>query len=343
VITGAGGRIKAGRDCPRSFRADQVSFRTGKGTTAMTDRLILEREQLLLDVLARTDSDDVRLIFADWQDEHGQGNHAELIRTQVEIERLKRRRVARGDPRRKALRRRELELLALPEFGEVALEQRNRGLRYERGFVAQQRIGLFATEVEMLARTPGIDRVVGFCLWAFAFRPEDERLRLLSGAWWGPRIESLYFVNPMGENDGLEDHHLEVLASISALQHVRDYLFHEVYVPILALPSLLRRGKVPLRSLVLENVWTWADGPVEAGRAHPAVDGFFESLAALPRAAGLRELTSDLEGLGERGLAALLGSPVLASLSKASLHVHGAVDGGLLRQAEERSWHVVVR
>jgi uncharacterized protein (TIGR02996 family) len=34
----------------------------------------------LLDVLARPDSDGARPICADWQDEHGQANHAELIR-----------------------------------------------------------------------------------------------------------------------------------------------------------------------------------------------------------------------------------------------------------------------
>jgi uncharacterized protein (TIGR02996 family) len=308
-------------------------------------RSILEREQLLRDVLARPAADDVRLIYADWQDEHGQANHAELIRVQVEAERLKRQRLkrqrlARGDARRKALRRRELELLALPEFGEVALEKRKRGVVYERGFVRQQPIGLFETEEKMLARTPGIDRVLGFCLWAYSFRLEDDRLRRVREAWWGPRIEALYFINPNGENDDLDAAHVETLAGIDALRHVRDYLFHEVYVPILSLSPLLQSGTAPLRSLILENVWTWVDGEVEPRRAHPAVDDFFESLAALPRAAGLEELRSDLEGLGERGLSALLASPLLTSLRIASLDVHGAVDGGLLRQAEERSWQI---
>jgi uncharacterized protein (TIGR02996 family) len=304
------------------------------------NRRILEREQLLLDVLARPDGDDARLIYADWQDEHGQANHAELIRVQVEAERLKRQRVARGDARRKALRRRELELLTLPEFGDADREKRKRGVFYERGFVRQQQVGLFETEERMLARTPGIDRVMGFSLWAYSFRLDDERLRLLREAWWGPRVESLYFLNPNGENDDLDACHVETLAGIPALQHVRDYLFHEVYVPVLALSSLLRSGTAPLRSLILENVWTWIDGEVEPRRAHPAVDDFFVSLAALPRTAGLQELRSDLEGLGERGLAALLGSPRLAPLRNVRLFVHGAVDGGLFRQAEERGWQI---
>jgi uncharacterized protein (TIGR02996 family) len=293
------------------------------------NRTVLEREQLLLDVLARPDSDDVRLIYADWQDEHGQANHAELIRVQVEAERLKRQRLARSDARRKALRRRELELLALPEFGDADPHERH-GRRYERGFVRRRTIGLFETQEKMLARTPGIDRVLGFCLWAYSFRLDDERLRRLREAWWGPRIESLDFINPNGENDGLDSAHVETLAGVETLRHVREYLFHEVYVPVLTLSPLLQSGTAPLRSLILENVWTWIDGAVEAGRAHPAVDDFFVCLASLPRAAGLEELNSDLEGLGERGLAALLESPRLASLRNVRLFVH----------AEERGWKI---
>jgi uncharacterized protein (TIGR02996 family) len=58
-------------------------------------------------IAAEPDADAPRLVFADWLEEHGEAERAELIRLQVERARLE-----EGDARQAPLARREQELLA---------------------------------------------------------------------------------------------------------------------------------------------------------------------------------------------------------------------------------------
>jgi uncharacterized protein (TIGR02996 family) len=84
---------------------------------------------LLADILANPEDDTVRLVLADWMDEHGDPERAEFIRVQVELARLPPKLVTcsdmgypysvdcpecQEDDRREALRRRERSLLAGP-------------------------------------------------------------------------------------------------------------------------------------------------------------------------------------------------------------------------------------
>jgi uncharacterized protein (TIGR02996 family) len=64
-------------------------------------------EAFLNDIRANPDDDGIRLIYADWLQEHGQPERAEFIRVQIELARL-----ADDDPRREALEDRQDELLA---------------------------------------------------------------------------------------------------------------------------------------------------------------------------------------------------------------------------------------
>src|SRR5262245_12744455 len=64
-------------------------------------------EALWRAILEHPDDDPVRLVYADWLEEHGGQERAELIRAQVELARL-----GEFDPRRPALEDREAELLA---------------------------------------------------------------------------------------------------------------------------------------------------------------------------------------------------------------------------------------
>jgi uncharacterized protein (TIGR02996 family) len=70
-----------------------------------------ERDALLRAIIDNPDDDTPRLVYADWQDEHGQPEHAELIRVQCEAERLKGR---AHTARRQALRARAKALLKTP-------------------------------------------------------------------------------------------------------------------------------------------------------------------------------------------------------------------------------------
>ena len=82
-----------------------------------------EREALIQTILDNPADDAARLVYADWQQEHGDPFHAELIRLQCK-------RGSKGKPDK-----RERELLKRPENA-VLLE---RGEAFERGFVTEAR------------------------------------------------------------------------------------------------------------------------------------------------------------------------------------------------------------
>src|SRR3954469_1413723 len=90
-------------------------------------------EAFLSDIRANPEDDGVRLIFADWLEEHGRPQRAEFIRVQVELARL-----AEGDPRREALADRQDELLAAHGHEWRPLRQSGavRGA-FHRGFVEE--------------------------------------------------------------------------------------------------------------------------------------------------------------------------------------------------------------
>jgi uncharacterized protein (TIGR02996 family) len=65
-----------------------------------------EKEALLWAIIDSPDDDMLRLVFADWLEDHGQPERAEFIRLQCELARL-----PEGDPRRQELRATERRLL----------------------------------------------------------------------------------------------------------------------------------------------------------------------------------------------------------------------------------------
>jgi uncharacterized protein (TIGR02996 family) len=132
-------------------------------------------QAFLADILEHPDDDTPRLIYADWLDEHGDADRAELIRVQCELEKGRPRRPAgrRAPPgfNRAALRRRERELLRhwkawVPFYsGQVFLDEppgrHNReelagyiGVRFRRGFVE----GVTCSAAAWLARGDAIRR-----------------------------------------------------------------------------------------------------------------------------------------------------------------------------------------
>src|SRR5207249_2868912 len=87
-------------------------------------------ESLLAAVCEQPEADDVRQVYADWFEDHGDPDRAELIRVQIEL--------AHGDPKPNALRRlRERERLLLREH-ELRWTAPLHGLvqraRFRRGF-----------------------------------------------------------------------------------------------------------------------------------------------------------------------------------------------------------------
>jgi uncharacterized protein (TIGR02996 family) len=89
-----------------------------------------QQAAFLSDIIAHPEDDTPRLVFADWCDDHGDADRAELIRAQVELVRL-----PRYEPRHQELDRRARELIEAngkrwaPDLGKV------RRVEYRRGFI----------------------------------------------------------------------------------------------------------------------------------------------------------------------------------------------------------------
>jgi uncharacterized protein (TIGR02996 family) len=116
-------------------------------------------EAFLQEICDHPDDDAPRLVYADWLEEHGDGDRAEFIRTQCELARL-----GADDPRRPGLEAREGALLerhgprwARPVAGLVAR------WRFARGFVESVTMapGPFLTQHETLFRLAPV-RAVAF-------------------------------------------------------------------------------------------------------------------------------------------------------------------------------------
>ena len=123
----------------------------------------MTHEAFLQDIIDDPDDDGLRLIYADWLDDHGQSPRAELIRVQVELARL-----PAGDPRRKGPEARERRLL-----GEHGAEWAGALLRplggmvtawkFRRGFVEKVSLearGLQHSADELFGRAPVRDLTV---------------------------------------------------------------------------------------------------------------------------------------------------------------------------------------
>jgi uncharacterized protein (TIGR02996 family) len=103
-------------------------------------RLTETIEQAFLDALIESPEDDTpRLVFADWLDDHGKSERAELIRVQCRLARMR-----DGDPERPRLLARERELLRTHTRAWLRELPRARGFRYGpfvRGFVEEVEVG----------------------------------------------------------------------------------------------------------------------------------------------------------------------------------------------------------
>lgn len=86
-------------------------------------------EALIQEVLAHPEDDNVRRVYADWLDDEGQHERAELIRTQLGLEAL-----GDLDPGREQLLRRERELLSRPAAEWQGPPLPGLRLTYQRGF-----------------------------------------------------------------------------------------------------------------------------------------------------------------------------------------------------------------
>jgi uncharacterized protein (TIGR02996 family) len=138
-------------------------------------------DAILADVIENPDDDAPRLVYADWCEDRGDAERAELIRAQLRLARM-----AEGDPEREGLERRERELL---DEHATAWAEPLRGLAAEvgycRGFVeAVEVIADVASFAECIRRAMAAApvrslRLVGGPDGVLAAGPCLERLREL--------------------------------------------------------------------------------------------------------------------------------------------------------------------
>jgi uncharacterized protein (TIGR02996 family) len=95
-------------------------------------------EAFLADILENPEDDAPRLVYADWLDEHGEGERAEFIRTQIELARL-----GEDHPRRAELA--AVEEVLLRDYGEAWLGPLAEFVSeptFRRGFVESANVGV---------------------------------------------------------------------------------------------------------------------------------------------------------------------------------------------------------
>jgi uncharacterized protein (TIGR02996 family) len=262
------------------------------------DRMAETIEQAFLDAIIENHDDDTpRLVFADWLDDHGRPERAELIRLQCRLARM-----PEADPERWRLLAREAELLREHKKTWMNELRRATGISYGpfvRGFVEEVRVrdvGVFRNRAEeILARAPlrrmkllsearrGMVGCLGACPHLGLFTELD-----LSTLW-------------------LEDEPMEAILRSPYLQNLRvldltNTRSHRGTVTTLVRESFCRRlehlslgyNDVGLRGAVLLSDW--------------------------PGAAGLKHLTLEFGNLGTAGARALIDSRHLGALICLELH-----------------------
>src|SRR5262249_2869178 len=79
----------------------------------------MSRDAFLADIIANPDDDDLRLVYADWLEDHGQPERAEFIRLQIEVAR----RTGGEDSRWLIWKKRPREKELLEKHGKAWIEE----------------------------------------------------------------------------------------------------------------------------------------------------------------------------------------------------------------------------
>jgi uncharacterized protein (TIGR02996 family) len=267
--------------------------------------MTLAHEQAFLaEILAQPDDDAPRLVFADWLDDHGEGDRAEFIRAQVELYRL-----PEGDPRRPAL---------VARVNELAVTRRKALLR---GLPAVADLGVFhrgfLEEIALTARQ---------------FLSHGGRLRR------GTPLRLLGLSRAAGVIDQLAASPLlDGITSLHFAVDGRSWLSGSHAVTFAASPHLhaLRTLKLPVNPVGTEGVWALADSPalanlaeLDLGYCGLGVEGA-QALAGSSRLTKLSRLNLECNDIGDEGLHALIQSPtLLAPLTWLNLRANGLSQAG---------------
>ncbi len=271
------------------------------------------QEALLAAICAAPDDDLPRLACADWLEEQGQSDRAEIIRVQIELARL-----PEGDRRAAKLQRREKALLK--QHGSAWCDT-------HLGLVGQMRRG-FIEHVECWphnALETGATLVERFPVRSLCLRVDHldwKKVRELGRQPWLARLRALRFLRNLQPAPsatplaGLSDHGLEALLESSHLGNLQ-----VLELPSAGITAAGARALAQARHLsgLRELDLTWCNIGA-AGMEH---------LAGAAHLAGLTRLVLEATHLRAAGAAALASSPHLRSLRRLDLARSGILIGGV--------------
>jgi uncharacterized protein (TIGR02996 family) len=289
-------------------------------------------DAFLRDIIEHPDDDAPRLVYADWLDEHGEGERAGFIRTQIELARL-----PEGDDREEELRRRDGYLLFKQQQAwRQRLRTGNTELKLARGFV--EGVELTASSwlqqgKRILAATPLRTlevRDMGKALTRFLAAPTLARIRrlVLNG-------------NELGDAGGQAVAGCAHLANLSELHLTRNAIGPLGAQALAASPHLANLTVLDLSGNAID-----AEGArVLAGSPHlkrlrvlhlgsnGIGDAGATALAESANLAGVVELTLFANGIGAGGARALVRSPHLQNVQKIYLD-HNKLDKRVRKELE---------
>jgi uncharacterized protein (TIGR02996 family) len=285
-----------------------------------------EREALIQTIIDNLEDDVPRLVFADWQEEHGQTAHAELIRVQCALARL----AVTESEQRKELQEREMELLSLSEF------QQSHGKGYKRGFIQDYKINaIVGPEPANLINVSNLplDRILTLDL-CFGRRDEDfpsqEWMRSFVKMKWLNRITlfGLWY-------GSLDRDSLWFLSQSVELPNLTLIDFSDAFIPIESIADFLLQPRFQrLTTIQLRGFFTHNGTQVQQGN-YPEVNAMVRQVVMSSRALKWKYLTIYTPGIGEEGMMAVLESPYLDNIEELDFG-QSFISGLLAQRLRER-------
>jgi uncharacterized protein (TIGR02996 family) len=271
-----------------------------------------EREALIQTIIDNPDDDVPRLVYADWQEEHGQIAHAELIRVQCALAV----RPTSKDYNRSKLRDREKKLFKSPEFRDGL----RKTIAYKRGFIPY--LLLDGWESERLLEQGDIarlqlDRVLTFGIMIrhhYRRPPKPDWVNRFLEYPWLHRIEYLLF-----ESNYLQASDFQSLSTSPHFFRVKRIHFDYSEIPIETFADLLLSPS--FRSLKgIDLTMFFALGDEKPNRItqvdNTYVNEMIQRVAQSPQIRNWTRFIINAPGVGETGMTAILESPYLDNIEE---------------------------